>query len=164
MSFLVGDFVAPPSEQSLVLGEVTGSMEFLLQHATEFERSVLRKLESLIRGSHKYVEFKLRCKRTPAGQPFMKMAQPHYDVTMDLMRRELPEVHHLYVTPPLPTFWTVSPELEVIECPVPVGRILTYGRFSRHKTPILDEARTRLLIRATESDIIKPRNIAKGRG
>ena len=163
MGFLVRDFVAPPSEQNLVLGEVTGDFDYVSRFATEFELGVLERLRGMIQGDHKYVEIKIRCKRVVAGQPFMKMAKPHYDITMDLMRKELPEVHHLYVTPPLPIFWTVSPELEVIECPVPVGRILTYGRFDLHKTPILDVERTRLLIRATESDIIKPRNVKAGR-
>ena len=163
MSFLVGDFVAPPSEQSLVLGEVTGRLEYVLQYATSFERDLLYLLQKQLQGRHKFVEYKVRCKVVNAGEPFMEMDKPHYDVTMDLTRPELPEVHHLYTTPPTPVFYTVSPELEAIECPVPVGRILTYGRFSLHQTPVLDRDTTRLLIRATESDIIKPRNTAKDR-
>jgi hypothetical protein len=163
VSFLVGDFVAPPSEQSLVLGEVTGKLEYVSQYATPFERTVLFILQKQIQGRHKFVEYKIRCKHVEAGEPFMEMDKPHYDVTMDFLRPELPEVHHLWTTPPLPVFYTVSPELEAVECPVPVGRILTYGRFSLHRTPVFDQPLTRLLIRATESDIVKPRNTQEGR-
>ncbi len=163
MSFLVGYYVEPPTEHSLVLGEVTGTLDYVLQYATTAEIGVLRLLEDQLQGRHKFVEYKVRCKAVNAGEPFMEMDKPHYDVTMDLTRSELPEVHHLWTTPPSPVFYTVSPELEAIKCPVPDNRILTYGRFSLHQTPIIDKPTTRLLIRATESDIVRPRNTQEGR-
>lgn len=161
MPFLVGAHFEPPPESELVLGEVTGSFGFVAEHATKFEQSVLTCMDRL--SPFKYVEFKIRCKRVEPGEPFMAMDKPHYDVTMDLDRSERPEEHQLWTTPPAPIFYTVSPELEVIKAPVPECHILNYGRFSLHQTPVVDRPTTRLLIRCTESDIVKPRNTVEGR-
>lgn len=161
MSFLVGPFFAPPPESELVLGEVTGSYGFVSEHATEFERSLLVVMNRL--SPYKYTEFKIRCKRVETGEPFMVVSKPHYDVTLDLGRTERPERHQLWTTPPAPIFYTVNPELEVIKAPVPECHILVYSRFSLHQTPVIDKPTIRLLIRSTESDIVKPRNVVKGR-
>ena len=150
----------------MVLGEVTGTFDFVMEHATRQEREILLKVNAHVHPlstRHKYTEYKVRCKYVEAGEPFMEVSRPHYDVTEDFLRPELPEVHHLWTTPPMPIFYTVSLDMKAIECPVPVSRVLTYGRFSLHQTPVLDQSRTRLLIRATESDIVKPRNIKDGR-
>lgn len=154
----------------MVLGEVTGSFGFVMEHATGPEREVLLKIRDQTHPlctRHKYVEYKIRCKRVKAGFPFMQMNKPHFDTVRDALgveaSRTTPEIHHLWTTPPGPIFFCANPQMEVIKHRPKPGHILTYGRYSLHQTPFMDEDTTRLLIRATQSDIIDPRNIKKGR-
>jgi hypothetical protein len=158
MPFVVEDYIAPPGEGALLPGPVTGSIDFAMAHATPFEQSVLTVIWPLIRGRHRWVEVKIRCRHVEPDEPFMPMTAPHYDVTMNLERPERPEIHHLYTTPPGPVFYTVAPELRAIGVSPPDYHVVTYGRHALHQTPLARVAGPRLLIRATESDIVRPRN------
>jgi len=127
-------------------------------------------------GNHKYVLVDVKISKVQKGR-WSCLRGWHCDVTMNPVRPERPEKHHLFVSghncltefvkhPSLIQFddkirypnksW-IDDQLEgcsVIE--VPSCQYVTYGRRTLHRGPKAKEDEIRLLVRITETDIILP--------
>lgn len=103
----------------------------------------------------------------------------HCDVTTDLLHPSRDDVHHIFVTGRHALTEFVSTQMDILvgeSCPlseqvrqieangydiwrVPSCTWVTYGRRNYHRGPVSTGAERRLLVRVTETDVVRPSRI-----
>jgi hypothetical protein len=151
---------------------------FVRERATPYVRQVLDRVQ--LEGERRFVIVDLRLSWIERGKRPGLLGW-HMDTVSDPAHPTPPEVHHLFVTgtaslteflaepvrldvplglSPRATMRAIDSmlEKEVATLRVPSCQIVTYGRFHLHRaTPGLHEER-RMLLRVTETDVLRPCN------
>lgn len=138
----------------LVPGRVSGPYEYVLEHATGYERGVLEYIhDECITWERNHVQCRIDCRDIgEMGHQFFNR-QWHTDTTMG-QRWEKDEIHHIFATPPGTHFLhATTPHGVTSQSRAEPYTVITYGRTQVHKTPLVMHATRRLVIRVSESDI-----------
>lgn len=175
---VVGAAHPPPGDDDFpAAGFHHSRLDFVREHATDYVRRVLDSIA--LDGERRHVSVEVRLARIERGR-VPGLPGWHIDTVGDPCHPTPPEVHHLFVTgtASLPEFASGPLELElsrglgphalmralsdevdrrgVAAVPVPSCQVVSYGRLDLHRpTPGRHEER-RLLIRVTESDVLRP--------
>lgn len=127
-----------------------------------------------IKGYHKHILLDIKFHDLEIGKA-PALRRWHFDCVANPLHDSKPEIHHLFVTGECRTnFLSMRREIEVNpfeERPnihfflrnfdgvgVPSNTIVTYGRFFPHLPVVSPSKYRRLLIRVTETDVIRPNN------
>jgi len=159
-----------PSDE-LVPGEVQGSLDFVRDHATAYERRALDSMASIRFTDHRlHTHVKLRCVDLIAGQTTCGVPGWHIDCVATPDGPGRPEAHVLMVAGGYPTEFLARPLLMVPgdagwmrgllathppdSVAAPLSRLVWYGRMHLHRGSVAAAPTRRLLIRMTRTDVM----------
>lgn len=167
--------VKPPSEQELEsqLSFKYSSYNFALQNSTEGVRKIINSVR--LSGEYKYTVVDVKVVSLKKGE-FPCLPGWHTDCTLDPHHKTKPETHHIYIygadcrtrflADPLSIdlsnknlkkeICTSVEKQELKEISIEEGYIYRYNRFSIHAPSQAGKSGTRLLVRVTETDLIRP--------
>lgn len=170
-------FPAPREQDFPALGFKYAALERVRAQTSDYVRAVLDAVP--LAHEHRYVVVDVKVSQLRAGQPPC-IPGWHCDVVLDPRHPSRPEVHHLFVSGQhgLTEFVAEPVELEVGPARSPQAflrelgeqlagqppaltalescQLTRYGRWHLHRGALAAEAERRLLVRVTETDLIRP--------
>lgn len=164
-------FDTPDIDDLIIPSIKYGSWNFAYNNTSKYVRSILDKIP--IQNNHKSVLVDIKVHTLEIGER-PTLPNWHIDCVTNPFDPRPEEVHHIFVAGKCLTEF-LEEDIEIDISPIdrianfnkycegqkittiPNRKIVTYGRFP-HRGAICNIPETRLLIRVTESDILKPKN------